>query len=92
MIGTEPETVAPLTGDMIVAIGVGVEVGKGVGVEYGVGDGTPLITFTVMVEDPIRAVLLLYAFTEILCSPLATFSEFQICVYGGEEAIQLLST
>jgi hypothetical protein len=102
VIKTEPETVEPTVGDSSVTAamgvgvgegaGVGVLVGDGVGVEVGVGVGAPLITFIVIVEDAISTLLLLYAFIESLCSPLATVAEFQGCVYGGEEAIQPLST
>jgi hypothetical protein len=91
---TEPDTVEPAVGEVIVTVPLGVGVAPGVGVKVGlgVGIGTPFRTFIVIVEDARSTLLLLYAFIETLCSPLATLAEFQTWVYGGEEAIQPLST
>jgi hypothetical protein len=76
---TEPDTVEPAVGEVIVTIplGVGVPPGVGVTVGLGVGIGTPFRTFIVIVEDARSTLLLLYAFIETLCSPLAMLAEFQ---------------
>jgi len=76
---TEPDTVEPAVGEVTVTVPLGVGVAPGVGVKVGlgVGIGTPFRTFIVIVEDAISTLLLLYAFIETLCSPLAMLAEFQ---------------
>jgi len=71
---------------------VGVAPGVGVKVGLGVGIGTPFRTFIVIVEDCNKHLTATVHIYETLCSPLAMLAEFQTWVYGGEEAIQPLST
>jgi hypothetical protein len=89
---TVPVTLAPLAGAVIftagagvgVAVGVGLMLGVGVGV--GVGVGAPLATVTVTESLPTCVPLLLNARVEIVCEPFGTLVEFQLKLYGGDDA------
>jgi hypothetical protein len=93
-VGVEVGVAVEVGVELGVAVGVDVGVGVAVGVAVGdgVGVGTRFRTSTVIVEDAIKTLLLLYALIAMVCSPFATGAEFQLVLNGGDDAINLLST
>jgi hypothetical protein len=71
---------------VMVGVDVTVAVGVAVGVVVGVGVGTPFATVTVTESLPTCVPLLLNARVEIVCEPFGTLVEFQLKLYGGDDA------
>ena len=79
-----PDTVVPFAGDVIAITAPGVGVGVGTPA-VGVGVATPLATVTVT-EALARRPLELKPLARIVWLPSGTVVEFQLKVYGGDEA------
>jgi hypothetical protein len=73
-----------LRGAVIWTAADGVGVPNGVGL--GVGVGAPLATVTLTAAVPICAPAELNAMAEMTCAPLSEVAEFQVKLYGGEDA------
>ena len=71
---------------VMVGVDVTVAAGVAVGVVVGVGVGTPFATVTVTESLPTCVPLLLNARVEIVCEPFGTLVEFQLKLYGGDDA------